>query len=193
MKKIILASASPRRSELLKTAGVEFTVIPGTGEENITAEIPEQAVQELSAEKASAVAEALTEQGEGTLVIGADTIVVYGGRILGKPADEADAVQTLKMLRGSTHQVYTGVTVLERKNGKWNPHTFAECTDVTFYPVTDEEIRAYVETKDCMDKAGSYAIQGLFRQLRKGNPRRLQQCGRPACGKAFLRDEKIRN
>lgn len=162
MRKIILASASPRRSELLERAGVSFTVIPSVGEEHITAKLPSEAVQELSVEKALSVAKSLEEQEEGTLVIGADTVVVYDERILGKPVDEEDAVQTLKLLQGNTHQVYTGVTVLERKGQRWIPHTFAECTDVDFYPVSDEEIRAYVATGEPMDKAGSYGIQGLF-------------------------------
>ena len=168
MRKIILASASPRRSELLEKAGVAFTVIPSVGEEIITEKEPEKIVQELSKEKAFSTAENLAGLKDGTLVIGADTIVVYDGRILGKPTDEENAVQTLKMLQGNTHQVYTGVTVLESKAGEWISHTFAECTDVTFYQVSDEEIRDYVETKEPMDKAGSYGIQGLFGIYVKG-------------------------
>ena len=80
----------------------------------------------------------------------------------GKPKDEEDAVQTLKMLQGNTHQVYTGVTILENTRGKWQKTSFAEKTDVTFYPVSEKEIRDYVKTKEPMDKAGSYGIQGLF-------------------------------
>lgn len=159
MSKIILASASPRRKELLERAGVIFEVIPGNGDEQITCTLPQEIVEELSLNKALAVA---GNQEEGTLIIGADTIVVFENRILGKPKDEADAIQTLMKLQGNTHQVYTGVTVLERKGGKWKPYTFAECTDVTFYPVTEDEIRSYVHTGEPMDKAGSYGIQGLF-------------------------------
>lgn len=168
MKKIILASASPRRSELLKKAGVDFEVIPSAGEEEITAEEPLEIVKNLAEKKADSVAGIIDDTAEGTLVIGADTIVVYNGSILGKPADEEDAVRTLKLLQGNTHQVYTGVAVLEKNNGKWIPHTFAECTDVTFYPVSDEEIKKYVESKEPMDKAGSYGIQGLFGIYVKG-------------------------
>lgn len=168
MKKIILASASPRRSELLKKAGVDFCVIPSTGEEKITASEPSEAVCELAEEKAVSVAQTMESPDEGTLVIGADTIVVSEGRILGKPVDEEDAVQTLKKLQGNTHQVYTGVAVLERNDGKWIRHTFSECTDVTFYPVSDEEIEAYVRTKDPLDKAGSYGIQGPWGIYVKG-------------------------
>lgn len=159
MKKIILASASPRRRELLENAGVTFDVQPGNGEEIITKTLPKEIVEELSLMKARFVA---GEQAEGTLIIGADTIVAFQGEILGKPADEEDAVNTLLKLQGNTHQVYTGVTVLERKNGQWMPHTFAECTEVTFYPVSEQEIREYVATGEACDKAGSYGIQGKF-------------------------------
>lgn len=162
MEKIILASASPRRRELLERAGIKFTVLAGTGEEKITKADPAEAVKELSFSKARAAALDLKEAEEGTLVIGADTVVALDKRILGKPADEEDGVQTLLLLQGRTHQVYTGVTVLEKKEGQWKPYTFCECTDVTFYPVTEEEIRSYVKTGEPMDKAGSYGIQGGF-------------------------------
>lgn len=165
MRKIILASASPRRKELLEKAGVSFLVKPGDGEEKITCTEPEEVVKELSLQKAFFSAE---DMEDGTVVIGADTIVSYDGKILGKPKDEADAFCMLKMLQGNTHQVYTGVTVLISKDGEWEPHTFAECTDVTFYPVSDEEIRAYIATGESEDKAGSYGIQGLFGIYVKG-------------------------
>ena len=159
--KIILASASPRRRELLEWAGVNFQVVTGNGEENITETEPSRIVEELSAEKAFQVAETISEE-EGTVVIGADTIVSFQGKILGKPSDKADSRKTLEMLQGNTHQVYTGVTILENICGKWQKTSFAEKTDVTFYPVSEKEIRDYVKTKEPMDKAGSYGIQGLF-------------------------------
>lgn len=159
MKKIILASASPRRKELLERAGVEFEVRPGNGEEIISASVPEDVVRELSVQKARA---AVFPAKEGTVILGADTIVSFGDRILGKPSDEEDAVRTLLMLQGNTHQVYTGVTILEYRNGIWHEHTFAERTDVTFYPVEETEIREYVRSGEPMDKAGSYGIQGRF-------------------------------
>lgn len=165
---IILASASPRRKELLEKAGVRFSVITGNGEEEIHSEEPQTIVQELSKTKAQQVAETLEPVGEETLVIGADTIVVCGGKVLGKPADAADAAKTLKKLQNATHQVYTGVTLLYWREEGWESHSFAECTDVTFYPVTDEEIRAYVATGDPLDKAGSYGIQGPFGIYVKG-------------------------
>ena len=161
MDNIILASASPRRKELLQLAGVNFTVLPATGEEQISTDIPWKAVEQLSFQKAQMVAESHSLE-DGTLVIGADTIVVYQGKILGKPKDAEDAVQTLLCLQGNTHQVYTGVTVFKKQAGQWLANTFWECTDVTFYPVSLEEIQAYVKTGESMDKAGSYGIQGAF-------------------------------
>lgn len=168
MSKIILASASPRRKELLAKAGISFTVIPAAGEEKRTSETPGEAVQQLARDKAEWVAQSLAECEEGTLVIGSDTIVVFENRILGKPKDRRDAAETLEKLQGNTHQVYTGVTVLERKAGKWVEHTFFESTDVTFYPVSREEIQDYIATGEPMDKAGSYGIQGLFGIYVKG-------------------------
>lgn len=165
MRKIILASASPRRKELLEQAGISFLVQPGSGEEIITKTEPAEIVEELSCMKAMFAA---GEEEEGTLIIGADTIVSYEGEILGKPISEEDAVKTLMKLQNKTHQVYTGVTVLEKKNGTWIPFTFSECTDVTFYPVTEEEIRSYAATGEPMDKAGSYGIQGRFHVYVKG-------------------------
>ena len=168
MSKIILASASPRRKELLAKAGISFTVIPAAGEEKRTSEDPGEAVQQLARDKAEWVAQSLAECEEGTLVIGSDTIVVFENRILGKPKDRRDAAETLEKLQGNTHQVYTGVTVLERKADKWVEHTFFESTDVTFYPVSREEIQDYIATGEPMDKAGSYGIQGLFGIYVKG-------------------------
>lgn len=165
MRKIILASASPRRKELLEKAGVSFDVIPSVGEEKVTCSEPEEIVKELSFCKAMSVA---AEMEEGTLIIGSDTIVSYEGKVLGKPKDEQDAVKTLQMLQGNTHQVYTGVTVLKRELGEWKPFTFAECTAVTFYPVSSEEILDYVHSREPMDKAGSYGIQGLWGVYVKG-------------------------
>ena len=162
MKRIILASASPRRRELLERAGVNFEVIPASGEENRISDDPKEAVQQLVRDKAVSVMHTIEDSADGTLVIGSDTVVVFENMILGKPHDIEDAVNTLKKLQGNTHQVYTGVSVLEKKNGVWTEHTFYESTDVTFYPVSDEEIRAYVATGEPMDKAGSYGIQGIF-------------------------------
>ncbi|MBQ8983176.1 MAG: septum formation inhibitor Maf [Lachnospiraceae bacterium] len=163
-QRLILASASPRRTELLTQAGYSFEVIPSQVEEIITKTRPSDVVMELAAQKAQDVA----RNHEDAIVIGADTIVAYEDQILGKPASALDAVNMLKMLQGKVHQVYTGVSILcPAKNIR---HTFAEKTEVEFYPMTEEEIQAYVHTGDCMDKAGAYGIQTAFcvyvRQIR---------------------------
>ena len=167
MRKIVLASASPRRRELLAAAGVIFQVCAADCEEKITSDRPEEIVRELSMQKAAAVAMNFDME-EDSVVIGADTIVSYENRILGKPSDEAEAFTTLKMLQGNTHQVYTGVTVLIKKNGKWEDISFSESTDVSFYPVSDEEIKTYIASGEPMDKAGSYGIQGAWGAYVKG-------------------------
>ena len=168
MRRIILASASPRRRELLERAGVKFEVIPASGDENRTSDDPKEAVAQLARDKAVSVKATVEDAEEETVIIGSDTVVVFQNMILGKPHDQEDAVNTLKKLQGNTHQVYTGVSVLEKKNGQWQEHTFYESTDVTFYPVSDGEIREYVATGEPMDKAGSYGIQGLFGIYVKG-------------------------
>ncbi len=161
--KIYLASASPRRKELLKQVGISFKVVPSTVEERITKEKPNEVVEELSYQKAVDVCGKLTAEGkEDFVVVGADTVVSAWGKILGKPADKADAARMLKGLQGGSHQVYTGVT-LAWKYKDMSPMyaTFFECTDVTMYTMTDEEIQRYVDSGEPMDKAGAYAIQGL--------------------------------
>lgn len=170
MSKIILASASPRRKELLEQIGLEFEICPAKGEEIITKTIPEEVVMELSKQKAEEIAYMVTAYNEkhkdittptDILVIGADTVVAYNGQILGKPKDEEDAKRMLSMLSGNTHSVYTGVTLcLIDKSGKAGEIVFAEKTDVTMFPISEEEIDRYVSTGEPMDKAGSYAIQG---------------------------------
>ncbi len=161
--RIYLASASPRRKELLKQVGVSFKVVPSTVEESITKEAPDEVVEELSYQKAVDVCRKLMAEGkEDFVVVGADTVVSAWGKILGKPADQADAARMLKGLQGGSHQVYTGVT-LAWKYKDMSPMyaTFFECTDVTMYTMTDEEIQRYVDSGEPMDKAGAYAIQGL--------------------------------
>ncbi|MBR4858822.1 MAG: septum formation inhibitor Maf [Clostridia bacterium] len=153
MNKIILASASPRRKELLETAGAEFEIIVADVDETVPEGTkPEDAAVMTAEKKALAVAENYKD----SIVIGADTIVVADGRILGKPADKADACRMLSMLSGDEHKVITGVCLAcEDKK-----ITFAQVSKVKFYDLTDEEINAYVETGEPMDKAGAYGIQG---------------------------------
>lgn len=161
--KIYLASASPRRKELLKQVGLSFKVMPSTVEEKITKTEPQEVVEELSYQKAVDVCGRLAEDGqEDFVVIGADTVVSCWGEILGKPKDRADAKRMLGRLQGGSHQVYTGVTLAWKNRGVSPMYcTFSECTDVTMYPMTEEEIEKYADSGEPMDKAGAYAIQGL--------------------------------
>lgn len=166
MGKILLASASPRRKEILQKAGVRFSVSVSQEEERITKSAPDEVVEELAGKKAYAVLK--QNQEEGILVIGADTVVSLDGEILGKPKDEDEAVSVLMRLQGRTHEVYTGVAVLRMENGEIKEHVFSECTKVEFYPVSRKEIEDYVATREPMDKAGSYGIQGAFSAYVKG-------------------------
>ncbi len=158
MKKIILASASPRRRELLEQIGLEFAVIPSKAEEIITKERPAEIVEELSKQKAEDVA-AQVEEG---IVIGSDTIVWQDGRVMGKPHSREEAWEMLRGLQGNTHSVFTGVTVIVKQEGKEVYHTFSKETKVHVYPMTEEETEAYLDTGEPMDKAGAYGIQGRF-------------------------------
>lgn len=162
MRKIILASASPRRRELLEQGGIPFTVIPSQAEEKITTEQPGQAVEELSYLKCSDIYE--KSLGD-VLVIGADTVVASEGKILGKPSSQKDAVKMLQSLQGREHEVYTGVTIMAREGNENRKKTFHEKTKVVFYPMSDEEIRSYVNTGEPMDKAGAYGIHGNRQSL----------------------------
>lgn len=161
-KKIILGSASPRRRELLTQIGVEFEVMSSDGEERYISTEPEEIVKELALEKAENVA-AVLEQKENCLVIGADTIVALDEEILGKPRDEEDAFRTLENLQGRAHQVYTGTAILDYDaEGKKTVICHAERTEVFVHAMTDAEILKYIATKEPLDKAGSYGIQGGF-------------------------------
>ncbi len=162
MSNIILASKSPRRKELLSQIGLEYTCIVSDSPEIITQTQPDEVVMSLSKEKAMAVLPKIMETDGITIVIGADTVVVKDGNILGKPRDNDDAFRMLKGLQGNEHSVYTGVYLLILENGcKVNEYSFAECTHVYMYKMTDSEINNYILTEEPMDKAGSYAIQGL--------------------------------
>lgn len=177
--RVILASASPRRRELLTQIGIEFEVQVSDVEERVTTAVPCEVVQELSRQKAQAVMDMCRERDvqdaengqsvekkqpvrsdrAGTVVIGADTIVACGGEILGKPRDEEDAARMLRLLSGRSHEVYTGVTFVYDEGREI--HSFYECTKVYFAPMTEVEIAEYVATGDPMDKAGAYGIQGF--------------------------------
>lgn len=161
--KYILASASPRRKELLAQAGFTFDVCPSGAEERIEGESPAKIVEGLAALKARDIFDkSLGSMTEDFTVIGADTVVAYQGEILGKPTDQEEALAMLSMLADRTHQVYTGVCLIRMKGEKKYTRTFHVCTQVTFYPVSREELLSYIRTGDPMDKAGSYGIQGPF-------------------------------
>lgn len=162
-KKIILASASPRRKELLTQMGLDFEIKVSGVEEVTERNEPAEMVKELSALKAVDIFERLTEkEKEEALVIGADTVVALDECIMGKPVTEENAIQMLTALQGREHQVYTGVTLVYKAEGKNNikVKSFYEKTDVFMYPITEKEIKNYVATGEPMDKAGAYAIQG---------------------------------
>ena len=167
--KIILASGSPRRKELLAQAGYDFVIEVSDADENIQADSPGTLVEELSHRKAGAVAkqhmaaaaDAAAPGQEMYTIIGADTVVAVDGRVLGKPDGEEGAVEMLRSLSGRTHQVYTGVSLLLLEEGRLvAEEKFHVCTDVTMREISDEEIRWYVSTGEPMDKAGAYGIQG---------------------------------
>ncbi|MDK2800733.1 MAG: nucleoside triphosphate pyrophosphatase [Clostridiales bacterium] len=157
MVKIILASASPRRQELLQQIGLKFEVMPSAVEEKIENNAPpEEIVQQLSFVKAKDIAKNVEQS---CIVIGADTIVVYKNNILGKPKNYDDAYSMLKMLSGDAHNVLTGFTVIRTDDGKTITN-YAQ-TSVKFREITEEEIIGYINTQEPMDKAGAYGIQGI--------------------------------
>ena len=161
MKHIILASASPRRKEIMELADLKFDIMPSNAQEITTKTAPNEVVMELASIKAKDIYEKSEKQ---SMIVGADTVVAYQGQILGKPTDEADAKRMLTMLSGQTHEVYTGVCVIEDEKIK----TFYEETKVTFYEISDEQIDRYIKTGEPMDKAGSYGIQGKAAVFIKG-------------------------
>lgn len=161
MYKVILASASPRRRELLAQIGMDFKVIISKADENISEPAPEQLVMKLSNIKAMAVYEEHGIEDEATIILGADTVVAFDGKVLGKPKDTQQAKEMLSILSDNTHQVFTGVTILYKKQGGLKSETFYDKTTVYTYPISDKEIDEYIMTGEPMDKAGSYGIQGI--------------------------------
>lgn len=168
--KVILASASPRRTELLTQARIPHQIMVSKCEEKVTTSIPEELVMELSAQKAEDVflrCISLLEE-EDFVVIGSDTVVAADGKILGKPKDDAEAFEMLSKIQNNRHQVYTGVTIDSYKNGERSRKTFYECSHVDVYPMTAEEMHGYLARNEHMDKAGAYGIQGAFAIFIKG-------------------------
>ena len=153
MKQLILASQSPRRKELLEKCGIAFTCIPADIDESINEENDlEEEIKKLSRRKAEAVLKDLP----GSIVIGSDTIVVLDNKILGKPKDEEDAKEMIRSLSGHTHHVITGLAIISEERN----YTDVSSSEVTFAPMSEEEVDDYVSTGECMDKAGAYGIQG---------------------------------
>ncbi|MFP4661332.1 MAG: Maf family protein [Halanaerobiales bacterium] len=156
MAKLVLASASPRRQELMKMLGFNFTIVPSKiNEEEFIDMEPVEMVKELARAKAEEVADLV----EDTLVIGSDTIVVLDDLVLGKPSDQEEAVSILKKLRNRKHSVMTAIAIYDTVSGKVSVDY--EETDVFMGPISDEDIMEYVKTGEPMDKAGAYGIQGI--------------------------------
>ena len=154
MKRFILASASPRRKEILENAGFDFEIIVSDVDENITEDLsPSETVEELAKRKALAV----WEENKDAVVFGCDTVVAVDGKILGKPRDDDEAFAMIKMLSGKAHTVSTGVCICTEDKIS----VFSNTTNVEFYPLSDETIRSYVATGESRDKAGAYGIQGF--------------------------------
>lgn len=153
MSRIILASASPRRRELMELAGYDFEVICADIVEVVPENVqPQEVVMSLALQKAQAVA----AEHKDAVVVGSDTVVALDGKILGKPHSEQEACEMLRSLSGRTHKVFTGVAIV----GGGKVKNFFDETDVEFYPLGDDEIKNYVATGEPMDKAGAYGIQG---------------------------------
>lgn len=153
--KIILASKSPRRKYLLELLNLQFEVQGSDIEETYSYSNPTDIVKYLASIKATDVA----QHHNDAIIIGADTIVTLNGEILEKPLDQTHAFEMLKTLSDNTHEVYTGVSIIKKKDAKLEEYVFYEQTKVTFAPLEDEEIHKYIATGSPMDKAGAYGIQ----------------------------------
>jgi len=159
-REIILASASPRRKELLEVMGLTFRIVPSRREEVIQGTTPGEIVENLSFQKAEDV---MSRTPGDVIVIGSDTVVVCDGEVMGKPHSEQEAYEMLSRLQGRTHQVYTGVTVMGRdRDDKITHDTFHKKTVVTVHAMEEQEIWDYIGMGESMDKAGAYGIQGKF-------------------------------
>ncbi|XP_063970629.1 probable bifunctional dTTP/UTP pyrophosphatase/methyltransferase protein [Lytechinus pictus] len=169
-KRIVLASGSPRRKDILARIGLNFEVIPSTFEENLDKSLytPEEYVQETAKGKALEVAERLKGPSMPDLIIGADTVVALGNKILEKPPSEKGAIEMLTELSGSTHKVHTGMILIKQCDGELTTVQFFETTEVMFAELTPEIVRGYVATGEPMDKAGGYGIQAIGGTLVKG-------------------------
>ena len=165
MREFVLASASPRRKELLSQIGIKFRICTSKKVEEILRSQPEDIVKDLSYTKARDVYERGNRE---AVVIGADTIVVSNEQVLGKPKDEEEAFEMIKMLQGDIHHVYTGVSIIWQQNNTTHVSSLYAVTEVELYYMSDDEIRNYISLLEPYDKAGGYAIQGYFARYVKG-------------------------
>ena len=158
---LVLASASPRRQELIKLIDNDIIICPSDADESYSAETPAESVPEILAVRKAAE---VSKKYPNDTVVGCDTSVIIGNEILGKPKNDEDAKRMLKLLAGDTHKVITGCAIF--KNGK--TVSFSETTEVTFFPLNDKDIEDYIATNEPFDKAGAYGIQGKGSLLVKG-------------------------
>ncbi len=154
-----LASASPRRREILTLLGIDFTAEVSDADEHLAVNDPTELVQALADRKATAVRK--NHADEDCFIIGSDTIVVLNGKVLGKPADKEEAAEMLRGLSGNVNTVYTGVCIQYRRCGQWYTVCFADSADVQFADLSESEIEWYINSENLLDKAGAYAIQGV--------------------------------
>lgn len=157
---LILASGSPRRSEMLTACGIQYKKIVSDVDEAI---LPNESPKAMVERLASAKAKAVADSHRGSWVLGADTTVVINGRILGKPSSKDEAFEFLKLLQGSSHEVWGGISLLHLESNR--SYVLSSCSKVTMRPLSDQSIRRYIESGEPMDKAGAYAIQGIGASL----------------------------
>lgn len=168
MYRIILASESPRRKEIMEQMGIIFETVPSRVKEDIKRESPAELVESLASLKSGEVAARFENAKENLIIIGADTVVYHNGHILGKPKGREEAINMLKSISGDVHEVYTGVSIIiRRNNGEKNCEreekiSFNVKTEVVVQPLSMDEIEDYVDSGEPFDKAGAYAIQGRF-------------------------------
>lgn len=168
MYRIILASESPRRKEIMEQMDITYETMPSNVKEEAEENSPEKLVEALAIVKARDVANRLRSVKEDLIIIGADTMVFHQGNALGKPKDREDAIKMLNALSNDTHEVYTGVCIIIRRHSQDNDNVlddqiaFSVCTQVVVQPLTSEQVEDYVDSGEPLDKAGAYAIQGKF-------------------------------
>jgi septum formation protein len=166
-KSLILASSSPRRQELIRSLRLPYEVISSDTDESVDEKLsPAEIVETLSLRKAQVVCEQIASSGKKGIVIGSDTIVVFQGQVLGKPADKQDSFRMLSSLQGNTHQVFSGVACIDSQTGL--SKVSHRVTNVTMKSLTDKQIHNYIATGEPQDKAGSYGIQGLGATIVEG-------------------------